>query len=133
MAACCPPGLGCNAPAHDQPCALELCRRAASQEAQAALAVLRWTQLQEARRHPRGKADRRFRLRAYERAREASLVALLLHGEDPARPTRVPVRAPRRQPTPSSAASTSLRRSTSPRMPATASLKRNASASRTIA
>jgi hypothetical protein len=92
MPSCCPIGLGCNAPAHDEPCALELCRRAASQEPQAALAVARWTQLQEARRHPRGKADRRFRLRAYQRAREAGLVALLMHGGGPVRRARSPLR-----------------------------------------
>src|SRR5258707_7205849 len=80
MPACCPAGLGCNAPTHDQPCALELCRCSAEQEPDAALAVARWTQLEQARKQARGKAEGRFRLRAYERAREAGLVALLMHG-----------------------------------------------------
>jgi hypothetical protein len=96
MPACCPPGLGCNAPTHDQPCALELCRRSAGDEPDAALAVARWTQWQQARKQARGKAEGRFRLRAYERAREAGLVALLMHRGTPGapeRPTRIGSRA----------------------------------------
>src|SRR6476620_7702806 len=100
MPSCCPPGLGCNAPGHDEPCALELCKRAAAEEPAAALGVLRWTQLLDARRHSRGKADRRFRLRAYERAREAALVVLLMHDRAHAGERRTPLRARARGPRP---------------------------------
>jgi hypothetical protein len=94
MRACCPRGLGCNAPTHDQPCALELCRGSAAEEPDAALAVARWSEWDEACHQAQGKAARRFRLRAYERARDAALLGLLMHEcSDAVRERRAPRRS----------------------------------------
>ena len=56
---------------------LELCR-AAREAPEAALAVLRWDEWQQARRRATGGAERRFRRRAYERARQNALATLLM-------------------------------------------------------
>jgi hypothetical protein len=79
MRLCCPPGRGCNSSAGDEPCALKLCRLAASDEPLAALALARWEEWNLAcRRDHAGRSERRFRRRAYERARDAALVAVLM-------------------------------------------------------
>ena len=92
MRRCCPPGRGCNAAERAEPCLLELCR-AAREEPEAALAVLRWDEWQQARRPTTGRAERRFRRRAYERARENALALLLMRAQalrgNPARAARV--------------------------------------------
>src|SRR2546430_17741727 len=102
MRRCCPPGRGCNAAerGEPEPCVLELCR-AAREEPEAALAVLRWDEWQQAPRRAMGRAERRFRRRAYERARENAPPLLLMRAHalprhpGPAAPTtpRPPPRA----------------------------------------
>jgi hypothetical protein len=78
MRICCPVGRGCNAQGAAEPCLLELCRSAATDEPDAALAALRWREWQRAREGRAGRSERRFRLRAYERARDRALVGLLM-------------------------------------------------------
>ncbi len=75
MADCCPPGHGCNAPGGGEPCALALCRVAAEQERDAALALDRWESLEAS---AEGDGERRFRRRAFERARDQALIALAM-------------------------------------------------------
>jgi hypothetical protein len=77
MAPCCPPGRGCNAPGGDEPCALTLCSAVADQEEDAALALMRWEELQRVAERERGR-ERRFRRRAFERARDRALQALAM-------------------------------------------------------
>src|SRR2546421_703844 len=71
MAQCCPQARGCNAPEHSEPCLLDLCRRAAREVPEAALALARWEDWQRAREHGGRRSEWRFRKRAYERARAA--------------------------------------------------------------
>jgi hypothetical protein len=78
MALCCPPGHGCNAPGGDEPCALALCRAAAQQEEDAALALSRWGAFESADEQNCGDGERRFRRRAFERARDRALIALAM-------------------------------------------------------
>ena len=73
MALCCPPGHGCNAPGGDEPCALALCR-AAAQDEDAALALSRWGDFEAASEQ----GERRFRRRAFERARDRALIGLAM-------------------------------------------------------
>jgi hypothetical protein len=75
MADCCPAGHGCNAPGGDEPCALTLCRVTAEQEDDAALALARWQSLEAS---AEGDGERRFRRRAFERARDQALIALAM-------------------------------------------------------
>jgi hypothetical protein len=75
MVPCCPPGRGCNAPSGDEPCALALCRAISKQDADAALALERWEEFQET--DQRG-AQRRFRRRSFERARDRMLQAVAM-------------------------------------------------------
>ena len=75
MAECCPPGHGCNAPAGGEPCAVTLCRAAETEEQDAAVALDRWDALEAA---PEGDGERRFRRRAFERARDQALIALAM-------------------------------------------------------
>jgi hypothetical protein len=79
MAWCCPPGRGCNSAEHEEPCALELLREAAGEDPKARLALERWEDL--ARVRDERKAARRFRRRAYARARERALIALAMRAE----------------------------------------------------
>src|SRR5947199_9968292 len=79
MAWCCPPGRGCNSAEHEESCALELLRAVAGEEPKAQLALQRWAELERVR--DERKATRRFRRRAYARARERALVALAMHTE----------------------------------------------------
>jgi hypothetical protein len=78
MAMCCPPGHGCNAPGGDEPCALSLCRAAARDEDDAALALDRWGALEASWQAKCGDGERRFRRRAFERARDRALITLAM-------------------------------------------------------
>jgi hypothetical protein len=82
MALCCPPGHGCNAPGGGEPCALALCREAAQDEEDAVLALQRWEAFEAASEHDTREGERRFRRRAFERARDKALIALAMttHG-----------------------------------------------------
>jgi hypothetical protein len=75
MADCCPAGHGCNAPAGTEPCALTLCRAAAEDEDDAKLALARWQALEAS---SEGDGQRRFRRRAFERARDRALISLAM-------------------------------------------------------
>ncbi|HLY47656.1 MAG TPA: hypothetical protein VKR21_00535 [Solirubrobacteraceae bacterium] len=77
MASCCPPGRGCNAPQGGEPCVLTLCQIVAEEENDAALALSRWEELQRADEGETG-GRRRFRRRAFERARDRALQALAM-------------------------------------------------------
>ena len=81
MYRCCPPRLGCNAPNGGQLCALDLCRVAAAENRDAALAIARWAEFEKAREHDRSNRGRRFRRRVFERARDRALLALALRRE----------------------------------------------------
>ena len=52
--------------------------RAGEQVSDARLALERWSALERACEHRRSERERRFRKRAYERARDSALVALAL-------------------------------------------------------
>jgi hypothetical protein len=78
MSLCCPPGRGCNCSEREEPCVLELCRQAID-DPHAALVVERWNELRHTRSASRG--ERRFRRRAYERARDRALPVLLMRSE----------------------------------------------------
>ena len=84
MRPCCPPGRGCNAEGDAETCALELCRAAASDQKDAAVAMKRWSSLVAARERGRGEGEFRFRRRAFERARDRALIALALQPDGPA-------------------------------------------------
>jgi hypothetical protein len=86
MPVCCPQRRGCNSSVRLEPCILELCRRTAGVEPLAATAVARWEVWQAASRSA-SKQERRFRRRAYERARDDELVALLMHAQSTHAPT----------------------------------------------
>jgi hypothetical protein len=88
MAECCPPGRGCNAPGGTEPCALTLCHAAADEEGDAALAIDRWQALEEA---SDGDGERRFRRRAFERARDQALIALAMRAGPWIAARRVPL------------------------------------------
>ena len=77
MAECCPPGHGCNAPGGDEPCAVTLCQAVATHEDDAAVAVERWQALEAS---AEGDGERRFRRRAFERARDRALIGLAMSG-----------------------------------------------------
>lgn len=76
MAECCPPGRGCNSLRGDEACALTLCRLD-KQQPDAARALARWEELQRLDADDRS-AERRFRRRAFERARDRALQALAM-------------------------------------------------------
>lgn len=60
-------------------CALELLRDAAGESGEAALALERWAALRRsAARAGASPAERRFRQRGYERARDKALIGLAL-------------------------------------------------------
>ena len=96
MAPCCPRGRGCNAPGGNEPCALVLCDAVAEHDEEAALALARWDDLRRIGEHDEGR-ERRFRRRAFERARDRALQALAMQIKpsmlrtrpEPARPTRL--------------------------------------------
>ena len=88
---------------------LELCR-AAREEPEAARAVLRWDEWQQASRRATGGAERRFRRRAYERARENALAVLLMRAQAlRGNPGRAPRITRRRRPGAAAAAHATLR------------------------
>jgi hypothetical protein len=74
MRVCCPESRGCNA-VEDDACALGLFAASAEIE-ESAVALSRWSTFQKACGHRRNDSERRFRRRAYERARDAALIAL---------------------------------------------------------
>jgi hypothetical protein len=76
---CCPPRHGCNRQGSEEPCALELCRGSRDDLPEAATALLRWDELQRTCEVRRSDRERRFRRRAYERARDRALIALAMH------------------------------------------------------
>jgi hypothetical protein len=78
MRVCCPQSGGCNAVDDDQPCVLERFAANAAEIEEAAVALSRWSIFQKACEHRRNDNERRFRRRAYERARDAALIALAL-------------------------------------------------------
>jgi hypothetical protein len=55
-----------------------LCREAAQDERDAALAVARWGALEAAAEENCGDGERRFRRRAFERARDRALITLAM-------------------------------------------------------
>ena len=57
-----------------------MCRSVEGELRDARLALERWTALQRACEHRRTDTERRFRRRAYERARDRALVAVAMHG-----------------------------------------------------
>jgi hypothetical protein len=69
---------GCNAPGGDEPCALSVFGRAAADDTDAATAVTRWEEWQEACQPAHSEGERRFRRRAFQRARDQALIALAL-------------------------------------------------------
>lgn len=79
MRQCCPPNRGCNAHGKRQPCVLTIFRTAAETTEEARVAVERWEALELTEREGAGAGERRFRRRAYERAREQALAAVALH------------------------------------------------------
>src|SRR5690348_8408930 len=94
MEPCCPPGHGCNAPGGGEPCALALCRAAAQEEDDAALALARWGALEAAQDEHCGDGERRFRRRAFERARDKALITLAMTpGRRPRRSGQRPQRS----------------------------------------
>src|SRR5439155_14994211 len=78
MRLCCPPGHGCNAPHGGEPCVLALFRSAGGEDPTAARALAGWAEWTQACASSSTKRERRFRRRAYERARETGLRALLM-------------------------------------------------------
>jgi hypothetical protein len=75
---CCPPGQGCNAPGGGECCALTLCQAAAGREDEAAVALERWQALQHACEEHGSGRERRFRRRAFQRARDRALMRLAI-------------------------------------------------------
>jgi hypothetical protein len=57
---------------------LALCRAASQTDEDAALALARWSALQDASEHDAREGERRFRRRAYERARDKALITLAM-------------------------------------------------------
>jgi hypothetical protein len=78
MSLCCPPRLGCNAPGHDEPCVLDLCRAISRREPAAATMLDRWQTWQDAIASDSPRSEQRFLRRAYERAREAAMGVLVM-------------------------------------------------------
>src|SRR5581483_4723641 len=85
MAVCCPEAHGCNAPSGKEACALELLRAAAPGDRDAVKALDRWKLLVRAAEAHSGERERRFRRRAFERARNRALIGLAM---GPKRPSR---------------------------------------------
>ena len=72
---CCPRGYGCNAPNGDEPCALEVCRLITNWQSDASLALARWQEFECACERGCSESERRFRRRAFQRARDRALIA----------------------------------------------------------
>jgi hypothetical protein len=75
---CCPEGHGCNAPKAGEPCALSVCQDAVTLDTDAAVAVARWQELRIACQADHNENERRFRRRAFARARDRALIGLAL-------------------------------------------------------
>ena len=74
----CPAGLGCNNSDHEERCALSVCQGAAAAgQIDAAEAIARWLALEASQLAGTG-SERRFRRRAFERARDRALIAVAL-------------------------------------------------------
>jgi hypothetical protein len=106
MSPCCPPGLGCNSPRHDEPCVLDLCREISGREPAAAGALERWEEWRDAVEGGCACTESRFLRRAYERAREGTMGVLVMELARERRRTPQRRRAGRR----AGAASVSMRR-----------------------
>jgi hypothetical protein len=78
MQACCPTGLGCNAKTRDQLCVLQVFELTAPTIAEAATALACWKAFRTIERQGAGAAERRFRRRVYERAREEALATVAI-------------------------------------------------------
>ncbi len=79
MKACCPPNRGCNAHGGEQACVLAILHDAAATLEEARVALDRWEALATTEhREEGGPGERRFRRRAYERAREQALAAVAM-------------------------------------------------------
>ena len=78
MRPCCPVNRGCNAHGGDQPCVLTLFRAAAATSEEARVAIERWETFESIDRQDVGAAERRFRRRAYVRARDQALTAVAM-------------------------------------------------------
>ncbi|MFL5862145.1 MAG: hypothetical protein ACJ780_15420 [Solirubrobacteraceae bacterium] len=72
---CCPRGHGCNAPNGGEPCALEVCRLITNWQSDASLALARWREFERASEQGCSESERRFRRRAFQRARDRALIA----------------------------------------------------------
>ncbi|HLJ04480.1 MAG TPA: hypothetical protein VKT31_13625 [Solirubrobacteraceae bacterium] len=107
MRACCPAAHGCNAQGGREACALDVCRAAAPQLREAALALKRWDALQAAWDGD-SERERRFQRRAYQRARDSALIAIAL--EPAAQPTRQRRHGRRRRGRPQSSSAVAGRR-----------------------
>jgi hypothetical protein len=83
MGSCCPPNRGCNAHGTEQPCVLAMFRAAAAATEEARTAVERWDALRLTEQEGAGAGERRFRRRAYERAREQALTAVAMDLAEP--------------------------------------------------
>ena len=57
---------------------MALCQAASREEEDAALALARWGALEAAAKQNCGEGERRFRRRAFERARDKALIALAM-------------------------------------------------------
>jgi hypothetical protein len=95
MRSCCPPNHGCNAHDTQQPCVLTIFRTAADTTEEARRALERWDALELTEHEGAGAGERRFRRRAYERAREQALTAAAM--DLAAEPPRAPRRGHRRR------------------------------------
>jgi len=88
MPVCCPAGHGCNSPGGKEPCALTLLGGAAPTDRDAAKAMARWGSLMQSEQAGCGERERRFRRRAFERARNRALIGLAMGRKRPTRDAR---------------------------------------------
>jgi hypothetical protein len=88
MKYCCPPGQGCNDPDGTGRCALTLCRAAADDSDDAALALERWRAWQLSCSERQSRGEQRFRRRAFQRARDRALLRLAMKTKRPHRRRR---------------------------------------------
>ena len=98
MRACCPANRGCNAHDAGQPCVLTLFQATAATTEEAQIALERWETFESADREGAGAAERRFRRRAYERARDEALTALALERTPRLSPPEPAIRRRRKRP-----------------------------------
>jgi hypothetical protein len=77
---------------------LELCREIAAEEPGAALVLARWSDWRSACERQASKRERRFRRRAYQRARDRALGVLLMRTQAPGTGGERRLQRPRAQP-----------------------------------